>query len=51
MLSKFKLLPVFVVALFSLSALSACNTVEGAGEDIEAAGDKIEDSASENKNY
>lgn len=51
MLQKFKLLPVFAVALFSLGALSACNTIEGAGQDIEAAGDKIEDAAEENKNY
>lgn len=26
-------------------ALSACNTIEGAGEDIEAGGDAIEDAA------
>ncbi|WP_340692876.1 entericidin A/B family lipoprotein [Hyphomonas sp.] len=29
--------------------LSACNTVEGAGQDIEAAGDKIEETADANK--
>ncbi len=31
--------------------LSACNTMEGVGKDVESAGDAIEDSASENKNY
>ena len=29
--------------------LTACNTVEGAGQDIEAAGDKIEETANANK--
>jgi predicted small secreted protein len=31
--------------------LAGCNTMEGVGKDMEAAGDAIEDSASENKNY
>jgi predicted small secreted protein len=31
--------------------LSGCNTFEGIGRDIEAAGDKIEDAASTNKKY
>jgi entericidin B len=35
---------------FALS-LSACNTMEGVGEDMESAGDAIEDSAEDNKNY
>ena len=30
-----------------LIGISACNTVEGVGEDIEAAGDAIEDEADE----
>lgn len=34
-----------MVATFSAAALSACNTVEGAGQDIESAGEAIEDSA------
>jgi predicted small secreted protein len=29
--------------------LAACNTVAGAGQDIEAAGDKIEETADANK--
>jgi len=35
---------------FALS-LTACNTMEGVGQDMEAAGDAIEGEASENKNY
>lgn len=38
------LLPFVVVYLL----LTACNTVEGVGRDIEAAGDAIEDSARDN---
>ena len=30
--------------------LTACNTVEGAGKDIEAAGDEIQEEATEAKN-
>ncbi len=37
---------------FCLTAvLAGCNTIEGIGKDVEAAGDAIENSASENKNY
>ena len=32
-----------------LLGLAACNTIEGAGQDIEAAGDKIEETADANK--
>jgi len=32
-------------AVFSVGALGACNTMAGVGEDISAAGDKIEDEA------
>ncbi|MFP4281435.1 MAG: entericidin [Verrucomicrobiota bacterium] len=31
--------------LFSLCALSACNTIGGAGDDLEAAGEAISDEA------
>ena len=31
------------VAGFSVAALSGCNTVEGAGEDIESTGDAIQE--------
>lgn len=44
---------VWVLVMFSAfsTSLIACNTVEGVGKDVEAAGDAIEDSASENKRY
>ena len=38
-----------LVAVTSLFGLSACNTMEGAGQDIEKAGQKIEEKADENK--
>lgn len=38
------------IVLFAVTLLSACNTMEGAGKDIERAGDKLEDSARENNN-
>lgn len=39
-----RLLAVLSVALL-LAGLTACNTIEGAGEDLEAAGDAVEDTA------
>lgn len=33
-----------LIAMFSL-ILTGCNTIDGAGKDIEAAGDKIQDAA------
>lgn len=38
------------IVMLAVTLLSACNTMEGAGKDIERAGDKIEDSARENNN-
>ncbi len=43
------LLTGIVLSLFA--ALSACNTFEGIGEDIEAAGEKIDREAEDKKNY
>ena len=34
-----------LLSLFSLSMLSACNTMAGAGKDIQKAGEKIEGAA------
>lgn len=34
-----------VLAMFSVAMLSGCNTVAGAGKDIQGAGDKIEGAA------
>lgn len=38
-------------AFLALFTLSACNTIEGVGEDLEAAGDSIENAAERNKDY
>lgn len=38
-----------LVAVTAMFGLSACNTMEGAGQDIQKAGKKIEDKADENK--
>jgi predicted small secreted protein len=32
-------------------ALTACNTMQGAGRDVESAGQKIQDEAQEHKRY
>lgn len=42
---SYPLLPTLLFAGLSAFALAACNTVEGAGEDIESAGESIQDSA------
>jgi entericidin B len=42
------LLAIFALAL-AAAGLSACNTVEGAGKDIEATGDAIKDTARDAK--
>jgi predicted small secreted protein len=38
-------------ALPSFALLTGCNTVEGAGKDIQAGGSKIKEEARENKKY
>jgi predicted small secreted protein len=38
------------LALGSIS-LSACNTVQGAGKDVERAGEKVQQEAQEHKKY
>jgi len=35
---------------FSLSMLTACNTVAGAGKDVQKAGEKVEETAEDAKN-
>jgi len=45
-----KLIALFLSFCFTLT-LVGCNTIEGIGKDVEAAGDAIENSASDNKNY
>lgn len=44
-----RLIALMLISLFSLGTLSACNTMAGVGEDIEAAGEKIEDKAEDCK--
>ncbi|MEQ6916491.1 entericidin A/B family lipoprotein [Halomonas aquatica] len=34
-----------LVALFTLSLLSGCNTIRGAGQDIERGGEVVQDAA------
>ena len=38
-------LTILLLALFSAALLGGCNTVEGAGKDIQKAGEEIEDAA------
>lgn len=38
-----------LLALFSTSVLTACNTMAGVGKDVEKAGDKIEQKAEDCK--
>ena len=44
---------VFIAAMFATSFLflSGCNTMEGAGKDVEAGGKKVEKEAVEHKRY
>ncbi len=44
-----RLIALMLLAMFSIGTLTACNTVAGAGKDIEKAGDKIEDKAEDCK--
>ncbi|MGQ0531808.1 MAG: entericidin A/B family lipoprotein [Caulobacteraceae bacterium] len=39
--------PLIALALLGASALAACNTVEGVGEDVEAAGQAVDQAAEE----
>ncbi|HET9577695.1 MAG TPA: entericidin A/B family lipoprotein [Usitatibacter sp.] len=39
------------VGMAFLLGLAACNTMEGAGKDVKAAGGKVEQEAKENKKY
>ena len=44
----------FLMSLSAVTALllcAACNTVEGVGEDVSAAGNALDESAEENNNY
>lgn len=40
---------ILLLASFAFVALSACNTIEGAGKDLERGGEKVQDSAQKTK--
>ncbi len=40
-----RVIALMLVSIFSLGMLSACNTMAGAGQDVQKAGDAIEDKA------
>lgn len=44
-----RLLGLMVVAMFSMGTLTACNTMAGAGKDVQKAGEKVEDKAQDCK--
>jgi entericidin B len=39
--------PLIALALLGAASLAACNTVEGVGEDVQAAGQAVEETAEE----
>ena len=44
-----RLTALLLLALFSMGTLSACNTMAGAGKDVQKAGEKVEDKAQDCK--
>lgn len=42
-----RLTALLLLALFSMGTLTACNTVAGAGKDVQKAGEKVEQKAEE----
>lgn len=42
-----RLMALMLLSMFSVAALSACNTVKGAGEDVQKVGEKMEQKADE----
>jgi predicted small secreted protein len=40
-----RLTALLLLAMFSAGFLAACNTVEGAGKDVQKVGEKVEDAA------
>lgn len=40
-----RLLAVTLLAMFSIAAVTACNTVKGAGQDMQKVGQKVEQKA------
>lgn len=44
-----RLTALMLLALFSVGTLSACNTMKGAGQDVQKVGEKVEDKAQDCK--
>ena len=44
-----RLTALLLLSLFSISSLTACNTMAGAGKDVQKAGEKVEDKAEDCK--
>ena len=44
-----RLTALLLLALFSMGSLSACNTMAGAGKDVQKVGEKVEDKAQDCK--
>ncbi|MDG2523790.1 entericidin A/B family lipoprotein [Stenotrophomonas sp. HITSZ_GD] len=40
-----KVMTLLVLGMFSMAVLSGCNTVAGAGKDVQKAGEKVQDAA------
>ena len=46
-----RILMLLIALSFGSATLSACNTVQGAGRDVEKAGQKVQEEAVEHKKY
>ncbi|MFD0738920.1 entericidin A/B family lipoprotein [Lysobacter koreensis] len=44
-----RLIALMLLTLFSTATLTACNTMAGAGEDVQKVGEKVEDKAEDCK--
>ena len=44
-----RLTTLLLLAMFSMSTLTACNTMAGVGKDVQKAGEKVEDKAQDCK--
>jgi predicted small secreted protein len=44
-----RIITLALLCMFSMSTLSACNTMAGAGKDVQKAGEKVEDKAEDCK--
>lgn len=42
-----KIASLLALAVFSITLLAGCNTIQGAGEDMEQAGEEVQEEASE----